>query len=42
MKILVSRRFQGIKQHMSEEGQNLKRILEESNKQGDSGVRNEV
>ena len=42
MKVFVSRRLQGIKQHMSEEGQNLKRILEESNKQGDSGVRNEV
>jgi hypothetical protein len=40
MKILVSRQLQGIKQHMAEEGHNLKRILEESNKQGDSGVRN--
>jgi hypothetical protein len=42
MKILVSRRLQGIKQHMSEEGQNLKRILEKSNKRGGSGVRNEI
>ena len=42
MKILMSRQLQGIKQHMAEEGQNLKSILERSNKQGDPGVRNEI
>jgi len=30
MKIFMSRQLQGIKQHMAEEGQNLKRILEKS------------
>ncbi len=35
MKVFMSRQLQGIKQHMAEEGQNLKGILEESNKQGD-------
>jgi len=42
MKIFMSRRLQGIEQHMSEEGQNLKRILEKSSEKGDSGVRNEI
>ena len=42
MKKSMSRRLQGIKQHMSEEGQNLKGILEKSNKKGDSGMRNEI
>ena len=42
MKIFMSRQLQGIKQHMAEEGQNLKRILEKSKKQGDLGKRNEI
>jgi hypothetical protein len=42
MKIFMSRQLQGIKQHMAEEGQNLKRILEKSNKKGESGVGNGV
>lgn len=42
MKIFMSRQLQGIKQHMAEEGQNLKRILEKPKKQGDLGERNEI
>jgi len=42
MKKFMSRQLQGIKQHMAEEGQNLKGILEKSNKKGDSGVSDEI